>query len=262
MHLQVLSSGSEGNATLVRAGETSVLVDAGLGPRKLAERLDAARVGPRQLDHVLVTHAHLDHSRSAGVVAKRQQATLHATSALLRHAKIARAPRLSTVPVGGRFELAPRRGSDSPVEVRAVPLPHDCDPTVAYRLEHDGRVAVILTDMGRPCRQVARALSGAHLLMLEFNHCLELMEQGPYPFVLRRRITGDRGHLSNPQGAEMLLSLAGEQLETLVLAHLSAKTNVPERALDAARGALARLGLDHVAVHVASQHEVGPNLPV
>lgn len=261
MHLQVLSSGSEGNGALVRAGELTVLVDAGLGPRALFERLAAARVGPRRLDHVLVTHAHLDHSRSAGVTAKRHGATLHATHSLLRHRVIARAPRLSAVPVGGRFELLGRAG-DAALEVRAVALPHDSDPTVAYRFEHAGRVAVILTDIGRPDPAVARALAGANLLMIEFNHCPELMESGPYPPVLRRRITGGRGHLSNAQAARMVLEMAGEGLETLILAHLSQRTNTPERALEAARGALDRMGLTHVAVHVADQHQVGPNLPV
>lgn len=261
MHLQVLSSGSEGNATLVRAGETNVLVDAGLGPRALSERFEAARVGPRQLDHVLVTHAHLDHSRSAGITAKRHEATLHATSALLRHRVIARSPRLSTVPVGGRFELAGRAGEESLV-VRAVALPHDCDPTVAYRIEHAGRVAVILTDMGRPDAAVARELAGANLLVLEFNYCPVLMETSVYPLPLRRRICGDRGHLSNAQAAEMLALLAGPELETLVLAHLSQKTNTAELALEKAKGALERLGLGHVAVHVAEQHGVGPNLRV
>lgn len=261
MRLQVLASGSGGNSTLVRAGEQSLLVDAGLGPRDLAERFAAAGVGPKQLDHVLVTHAHLDHSRSAGVVAKRQGATLHATHSLLRHRALARCPRLGVVPVGGTLALD-RAGGLDPVHVRAVALPHDSDPTVAYRIEHGGRVAVILTDMGRPDEAVARQLAGAHLLMLEFNHCPALMETSIYPPALRRRIGGDRGHLSNQQAARMLRLLAWEGLTTLVLAHLSLKTNTPERALEAAHGALAELGLAHVAVHVAAQHEVGPSLAV
>jgi phosphoribosyl 1,2-cyclic phosphodiesterase len=151
------------------------------------------------------------------------------------------------------MELSSERGDDV-LLATPVGIPHDCDPTVAYRLEHRGRVAVVLTDMGRVDDAVARALHGAHVLVLEFNHQPELMETSPYPPVLRKRILGDRGHLSNAQGAAMLERMASENLHTLVLAHLSTKTNTPERALEAAQAALERLGIAHrVRVIVARQ---------
>ena len=131
-----------------------------------------------------------------------------------------------------------------------------------FEVEHEDRVAVVLTDMGHPRREVADALSGAHVLVLEFNHDVEGLANGPYPPVLQNRIGGDRGHLSNEQAARMLEWLAGPELHTLVLAHLSKKTNTAERAEETARRTLDRLGLGHVEVHVASQDEVGPNLRV
>lgn len=245
----------------MRAGEQNVLVDAGLGARELGERFDRAGVGPRSIDHVLVTHGHLDHARSAGIVAKRQDAWLHCPDAMIRHPSVARAPRKASLAIGKRFELAAREGKDQ-LSVEAIALPHDCDPTVAFRLEHAGRCAVVLTDMGKPDPAVAKRLLGAHLLVLEFNHDLELMAKGPYPELLRRRITGERGHLSNEQAARMLELLAGPELHTLVLAHLSKRTNRPELALEAARRCLERLGLSQVQVHVAAQDEPGPLLPV
>ena len=262
MRLQVLSSGSEGNSTLVRAGETNLLVDAGLPRLGMLARMATAGLAEGAIDHVLVTHGHLDHARSAGVVARREKAVLHAPGSLLGQASARRASRRSALAVDREFEVeAPRGGG--PVRVLGVPLPHDCDPTLAFRLEHDGRVAVILTDMGRPDARVARKLAGAHVLVLESNWDPEGMEKGPYPFPLRRRITGDRGHLSNAQAAEMLAMLAGAELHTLVLAHLSRKTNTPELALAAARGALARLGLDgRVRVLVAGQDEPLESLEV
>lgn len=261
MHLQTLGSGSQGNATLVRADDLSVLVDAGLGVRVLSERFEVARVGPRSLDHVLVTHGHLDHSRSAGAVAKRQQATLHAAEGNLGHRSLARAPLKFALRIGRPQALEPERGTGELVYTPVL-LPHDCDPTVAFALDHGDRRAVILTDLGRPRPEVARALQGAHLLQLEFNYDPEMMRNGPYPFVLQRRITGGRGHLSNQEAAEMLERLAGPELHTLVLAHVSQKNNSPELALEVARATLARLGLDHVRVLCASQDEVGENLEV
>jgi len=98
--------------------------------------------------------------------------------------------------------------------------------------------------------------------VLEFNWDPELMACGPYPEMLRRRIMGGRGHLSNAQGAAMLHLLAGANLHTLVIAHLSKKTNAPERALEAARAELERAGLGHVRTLLASQEEIGPEIEV
>ena len=260
MRVQILSSGSQGNSTLIRAGECNLLVDAGLPPRAMRERLNAARISSLALDHVLVTHGHLDHARSAGIVAKAHGAWLHCAERLTRNRRLARAPRMSVLPIGRSFELSGRRGSDR-VDVLAVPIPHDAHPTVAFRIQHEERVAVIITDMGRPCGRTAQLLRGAHLIVLEFNHDLDMLEQGPYPPNLRRRIRGGQGHLSNEQAAQVLRELAGEQLHTVVLAHLSEYNNTPELAYTCARNALSELRLDHVRVHIASQFAVGESLP-
>jgi phosphoribosyl 1,2-cyclic phosphodiesterase len=261
MHLQVLGSGSEGNALVVRAGDLTVMIDAGLGVRTLSERFETAHVSPRQIEHLLITHGHLDHSRNAGAIAKRQRATIHCSEKIMGHRSISRAPELVALRMGHNFELNAERGEGT-LTYRPALLPHDCDPTVAFRLEQEGRVAVVLTDMGRPDTTVARELRGAHLLLLEFNYDPEMMRLGPYPAFLQKRITGGRGHLSNAQAAEMLGLLAGPELHTLVLGHISAKNNTCELALETAQQALEELGLAHVRVLVADQHAVGENLKV
>jgi phosphoribosyl 1,2-cyclic phosphodiesterase len=261
MHLQVLSSGSEGNSTLIRAGEMHVLVDAGLTKIEMEARLESARLPAGAIDHVIVTHGHLDHARSAGAIARRDRGMLHCAENIMLHAAARRSKRLSAITVDRPFEVESRQGRDR-LRLTPVGLPHDCDPTVAYKIEHEGRTAVILTDIGKPDREVARALAGAHVLVLEFNYDPEMMRSGPYPAVLQRRITGNRGHLSNAQSAEMLELLAGPELHTLVLAHLSRKTNRPELALEAAHSTLDRLGLSRVRVLVASQDEIGESLTV
>ena len=261
MHLQVLSSGSGGNSTLVRAGETAILVDAGLTLKDLDQRFDAARFTPSALDHVLVTHGHLDHARSAGALARRERSLLHTAAALQSNASIRRCKNLNTLSVGSTQLLPGRRGDDG-LRATSVPLPHDALPTLAFKLEHEGRCAVILTDMGAPRADVARALRGAHVLVLEFNHDPEMLQNGPYTVALKRRILGNAGHLSNAQAATMLEDLAGEELHTLVLAHLSAHNNTRELALEFAHAALARRGLGHVRVIVADQDQIGPNLEV
>lgn len=261
MHLRVLSSGSAGNATLIRAGETTVLVDAGLGLTELQERLDAARIGPGALDHVLVTHGHLDHARSAGAIARKHRATVHCSENLMRNRSIRRSKRLATIPILAPRELEGPAGPEG-LAFTAVPIPHDADPTVAYRLEHAGRVAVVLTDMGVPRLEIARRLAGAHLIQIEFNHDPAMVAAGPYPAPLKRRILGNAGHLSNEQAAWMLRRLAGPELHTVVLSHLSETNNTPELAYSTAREALDELGLTTVELVIASQHRVGPSLRV
>jgi phosphoribosyl 1,2-cyclic phosphodiesterase len=259
VRLVTLSSGSKGNATLVQVNELRLLVDAGLSMTELNRRLELARVPFDGVDHIAVTHGHLDHARSAGALSKRHKAVVHCAEAVQRNASIRRAVRLNTLSPGRPALLGDERGSTA-LSMRAVALPHDADPTYALRLEAAGRCAVILTDMGRPDARVAAELRGAQLLVLEFNHDEGLLAAGPYSAALKRRVAGDRGHLSNAQAAAMLEALAGPELHTLVLAHLSETNNSPTLALEAAHGALARLGRDDVRVLVASQHELGPVL--
>lgn len=265
MHLQVLGSGSRGNSALVRAGEAALLVDAGLSLRELDRRLELVHFPARQLQHVLLTHGHLDHARSAGALAKRHKLTVHCCQRLMNNASVKRAPRFQTLRVGAPTPVESARGQ-AELSVTPVLLPHDADPTVAFRLAQphaDGeRVAVILTDMGQPEPAVARALRGAHVLVLEFNHDTEMLRNGPYTAALKRRVGGSRGHLSNAEAAQMLRAMAGPELHTLVLAHLSEKNNTPELARRAAQAVLDELELGHVRVLIAEQDAVGPNLDV
>ena len=271
MHVQVLASGSRGNSLLVRAGEQHLLVDAGLSLRELEARLEKARVAPRRIGHVAVTHGHLDHARSAGALARKADARVVCAERLLGQRSVRRAPRFACLRMGDTMELtddarspaanAPDSGHDR-LLLKPVRIPHDADPTVAFRIEHRGRVAVVLTDMGRPEQHVARALAGAHLLLIEFNHDVAQLLRGPYTEKLKRRVRGPHGHLSNEEAARMLGWLAGPELHTVVLTHLSQQNNSSELARRAAEGTLAKLGRRDVTVLLAEQDRLGPNLRV
>ncbi|QDV06918.1 Putative metallo-hydrolase YycJ [Planctomycetes bacterium Poly30] len=252
MRLQILGSGSRGNAALLWADETVILIDAGLPIRTLTDRVEKAGIGFKGIDHVVVTHGHLDHSRSSGIMAKRHGATLHCAQRIQEHRSVSRAPEKRDLPINGSTTLEPRRGSE-PVTLTTVKIPHDCDPTVAFRIEHGGRTLSFLSDMGEPREDAGRALAGAGLLVLESNYDDELLRGGPYPDALKARVRGAGGHLSNDQMAVMLTRLAGPDLHTVVLAHLSEKNNRPEIALRTARATLEQLGRKDVEVLVAEQ---------
>ena len=265
MKLRVLSSGSKGNATLIRVDELRLLVDAGLPMTQLNARLEAAQVPFDGVDHIAVTHGHLDHARSSGALSKRHKATVHCSAAIQRNASVRRAKRFVTIGPGRPSRLESERGGA--LDLAAVLLPHDAEPTFAFELRaaergSGERRAVILTDMGRPDPEVARRLAGAHLLVLEFNHDRALLANGPYSPALKRRVAGDRGHLSNDQAARMLDALLGPETHTVVLAHLSEKNNRPELALAAAAEVLEQHGRTDVRLLVADQHAIGPELDV
>src|SRR5262245_25400250 len=158
MRVQVLASGSGGNAVLVRAGELCLLVDAGLPIDELEKRLDAARVPPHRLDAIALTHGHLDHARSAGLLARKCGARVYCSTAMMANASVRQAPTLHALAVGGTVTVRARLGQDE-LALSSIPLPHDADPTVAFLLEHAGRRAAVCTDMGSPDRDAARALS-------------------------------------------------------------------------------------------------------
>lgn len=262
MHYQVLSSGSKGNSALVRAGDVRLLVDAGLTAREQTARLEAAKTSVRALHHIALTHGHLDHARSAGILSKRNEhLTVHCAERLMKNKSLARARRLSRLNIGSELELFDFEGRES-LQLRAVQIPHDADPTVAFRVDHGGRSVVVLTDMGHPAPRALGPLVNSHVLHLEFNHDEGMIESGPYPPSLRTRILGDGGHLSNDQAAEVLAQLAGPNLHTLILAHLSENNNTPELARSVAESQLAALGRSDVRILIASQDEVGENIEV
>jgi len=261
MHLVTLASGSGGNATLIRAGEFSLLIDAGLAHDELEKRLAAVGQPLFRLDAIVLTHGHLDHARAAGMLSRKSGARVWCSTAMMSNASVKRAAALGALPIGGTLELTARRGPDR-VRVTSVPLPHDADPTVALVVEHGGRCAAVCTDMGAFEERAARALRGAQVLVLEFNHDAGLLANGPYTPALKRRVGGPRGHLSNADAAEVLRLAAGPELHTLVLAHLSLTNNRPELARVAAETTLAALGRTEVRVLVAAQDAPGPNLAV
>ena len=275
MHVQSLGSGSGGNATLVRADEVHVIVDAGLTWDQLLQRFERARVAPQRIDHVLLTHGHLDHARSAGRLARLARARLHLAEGMMSNASVRKAPFMVAMRQHEAFPLQreafplqreafplQREKGTGELRVRAIPIPHDASPTFAFHLEHRGRRAALVTDMGHAEPHALKSLRGVHLLLLEFNHDAELLRRGPYTQALKRRVAGPQGHLSNQEASNALRIVAGPELETLVLLHLSKANNTPELAQNAARETLQELGLGHVRILVASQDEIGPNLTV
>jgi phosphoribosyl 1,2-cyclic phosphodiesterase len=239
VRVSVLGSGSSGNAIVVSAGNTRVLVDAGFSARDLARRLEHLGLGAQDIQAIVVTHDHRDHTRGAGVFARRHATPLYMTDrtrkacdGLLRGGEDVR-----TYEAGRPFTIGD-------VRVESFLTVHDAADPVGVTVvdECTGLRLGVATDLGRPTAQIRHALEMCDLLILEANHDDVLLRTSAYPWSVKRRIASSHGHLSNQAAARFAVELLHPRLAGVVLAHLSNECNRPELALQAVGTALEEAG--------------------
>lgn len=245
-----LGSGSRGNAFLVESDTSRLLVDAGFSGAQIARRLEMLGVEPDSIDAVVITHEHRDHSAGIGVGARRwgwrlvmNLATRRACAPLLRGEET--------------WEDLPTTGlAVGDLVVEPTPTCHDAADPIAVVIRHapSGLRAGIATDLGRPTTPVRHALRECAFLVLEANHDERLLREGSYPWGLKQRIGGSRGHLSNRHAADLARELVHPRLGGILLAHLSEECNDPDLALDRVAEGLLSARYDGV-LDAARQHE-------
>lgn len=225
-----LYSGSSGNCSVVRCGAGYLLVDMGKGVRVTTGALREAGLEAAGCGGILVTHAHSDHVKGLSTFLKRHPLPVYGAEDTLAALEDA-----GLLPAGCPVRiLDPAAGEETDVAgfgVRAFPTSHDV-PCVGYRITTpDGKTMAIATDLGTLTPAVHAALSGCALVALESNYDPYMLRNGPYPYYLRARIEGPRGHLSNDECSEKLLELVQEGCEKFALCHLSQENNTPPLAL-------------------------------
>ena len=248
MEVCVLGSGSSGNSIYVRKGQTRVLIDAGLVGKRIGERLVSISVDPSELQAIVVTHEHTDHIKGVGVLARRFGVPIWMTEGTFNSGK-------KWFRGHERIHLF---GNDENFNVgdlsfQPFALSHDAADPVNFLVREGDQVLGIATDMGTVTHLVYERLKIADLVVIEANYDRDLLMNGPYPWNLKRRISGSRGHLSNDRAAETLCRLAQDGLEHAILAHLSDKNNQPHLARRTCRGNLNQLGFPDLRLTVAEQ---------
>ena len=247
LRFRVLGSGSTGNATLVEAGESRLLLDAGLGPRILAERLEAAGVDPGSIGAVVLSHEHHDHSKGAVPFCRRFGVRLVASRGTYAAAGLGaeELPGFSALEAGQAQEVGALR-------VQGWAVPHDAGGPLAFVVSSNGSRLGHATDLGHIDRGLADAFRECDALLVESNYDATLLRGGPYPWSLKERILGPQGHLSNDDVARYLRTALSERCRKLVLAHVSQRNNHPELVERSAREALAHRGRSEVELSVCS----------
>lgn len=222
-----LFSGSSGNCYYIGSGEEGILVDVGRSAKQVTTRLEQCGISTDAVKAVFITHEHADHVAGLRVFASRYHLPVYASAGTL--SALSRMECLSdkfsqSVIDGTGMECAGMR-------IAPFPLSHDSAECVGYRIvTEDGRTVALSTDLGCLSEEVETGLTGADFVVLESNHDVGMLKNGPYPYPLKRRILSHTGHLSNADCAEELCRLVQCGTTRFLLAHLSAENNTPELA--------------------------------
>ena len=261
LSITTLASGSSGNCLLVRGGDTAVLIDAGISCRRITAALNELNIDPASLSAVLVTHEHTDHVCGLATMVKKLPVPIYAsigTAYRLTHYTGLPEERLVPIPAGSSFDV----GS---LHCTSFSTSHDAADSVGYTVERNGCKLALATDLGCVTDTVRNAVLGSQAVVLESNHDVDWLRSGPYPYPLKQRILGDRGHLCNEAGADLALLAAKAGAKTILLAHLSHENNTPQRAYDVTCHRLSANGIDperDVVLAVAPRSRPSPTYTV
>lgn len=235
-----LFSGSSGNATYVGCDCAHLLLDAGLSGSRVDQALRSIGISPEQLDAALVTHEHTDHIRGIGVLARKYNFPVYATEGTWQ----AMGNKIGNIPSKNIRVLEPESSFFiGPIEIVAFPIPHDARSPVGFSFSLGAARFAVATDLGCVRESWLKHVEGADAVLLESNYDPEMLEVGPYPYDLKRRILSKKGHLSNEDAGKTAVRLIEKGTRQIILGHLSKENNFPELALCCAKAALQEAGI-------------------
>jgi phosphoribosyl 1,2-cyclic phosphodiesterase len=255
------ASGSGGNCYLIKSESVAILVDAGISGRRIRKGLERTGTDPGMLRALLLTHEHKDHVGGLASVMKRIEgirayANMRTWAAIGKASEEIAAERIELFVTGARFTIGD-------IEVKSFAVSHDAAEPVGYMLCHEDKRIAIVTDTGCVDDGLFAEISGADLLVLESNHDEDMLKYGKYPWFLKRRILGDKGHLSNAAAGDIIRRLleTGKKKRRVLLAHLSRENNFPEMAMQTIKNILEEsryyVGAD-VHIDTILRNEIGP----
>ncbi|UCD86347.1 MAG: MBL fold metallo-hydrolase [Desulfobacterales bacterium] len=245
----VLSSGSKGNAIYISDGRSSILVDAGLSAVEIERRLRSRALDPKYLDAIVVSHEHADHIQGVGPLSRRYQLPVHINELTLA---------ASGAQLGAVYETIKFHPGKAfcigDLCLHPFSVSHDASDSVGFTVQDDATKIGIVTDLGIATQLVCHHLKGCSLIVLEANHDLQMLEEGPYPWHVKQRIQSRRGHLSNEASRDLLGEVSHSSLRHVILAHISETNNDPDRALSVVGEAVSH---HRTQLSVAWQHVAG-----
>lgn len=234
MRICSIASGSSGNCIYVGSDATHLLVDVGISGKRTEAGLKELDLSMRDIDGIFITHEHADHVAGLGVLGRKYGIPVYATKGTIEAIKnmssVGEIPEELFCPVCADEKIIIKDLVCNPMKIS-----HDAAEPVAYRISHGRKKVGIITDLGNYNDYTVESLRGMDALLLEANHDVNMLQVGPYPYHLKQRILGDKGHLSNERAGQLLCDLIHDKLQAVVLGHLSKENNLPELAYEAVR---------------------------
>ena len=224
MQISSLASGSSGNSFLIKGNNNSILIDAGISCRQVIERMTLLGESPKNLKAIFITHEHSDHIKGADVLSRTFKIPIYSTKETSRNCLLCSNPEQI---VYIKNKQITKVGN---MEIESIPKSHDCPNPVSFKISSTSnkRIISIITDLGKLNKDVLEAINDSDFLAIEANHDRIMLENGPYPYFLKKRIAGEKGHLSNEKSAIAVLENANRKLQSILLCHLSENNNTPK----------------------------------
>lgn len=234
LELCAVASGSSGNCICVGDDNTHVLIDAGISGKRIENGLHEFDLKANEMQGILVTHEHSDHIAGIGVLARRYGIPIFSTRGTIEAIK--RSKSVGEIDESLFQVITPgKRFSIGDLIFKPISISHDAADPVAYKVSNEKKSVAVITDLGNYNQALVDELQGLDALLLEANHDIKMLQMGPYPYPLKQRILGDRGHLSNERSGQLLSDLLHDNFGTVLLGHLSKENNYEELAYEAVR---------------------------
>lgn len=265
MRLCSIASGSSGNCIYVGSDHTHLLVDTGISKKRIDEGLNQLGVTGEEINGILITHEHSDHIQGLGVFCRKYGVPVYATKGTIQG--IMNYKGLGKFPEGLMREIkADQVFEVGDVKVRPFEISHDANEPTGFRMEHGEKSVAVATDLGVYNDYTIENLKDLNAIVLEANHDVHMLEVGPYPYYLKKRVLGNQGHLSNELSGRLLCEILHDKLKHIVLGHLSKENNYAELAyetvkLEVTMGATPYCG-DEIPLMVAARDDISEILCV
>lgn len=248
MKVCVLSSGSKGNSTLVITDKVKILIDLGTTTSYVEASLNNLNVDVKEISHILITHSHVDHIKGLKVFIKRYNPVILVTEDM----KNVLEKELGNF----RYEYyEDKKAIIGDLTVNVIKTSHDAEESIGFVLTNNNSSMVYITDTGYINQKYFKILSNNNLYVLESNHDIKMLMDGPYPYYLQQRVRGDKGHLSNKQASDYLCKFIGDNTRKIVFAHISEHNNSYEKVIETFNEELSKNDMKFDDVLIAKQNE-------